>query len=207
MRRKSLITLIVILSIVLINEVAFIVNGLLSPKPTVISTASLFPDPTTAPNPQPPYAPDWLSWKTALITDPQSIASIEKNSFLHTKKGELITGISLSGNEWISIQVFDTTEDLKSAKSPIPHYLDALSKDGWNYTSDIAEGKTIKGVAADGPLGNLLAFVKQEGGGVRVFVLTAQTDTHTCPCTTIVRVFVSNPLPISTILENYEKEI
>lgn len=156
------------------------------------------------PSKVPPFAPDSTNWEFANTKDPQSIAGIGHNTFLFDENDNLIPNLAITGTEWVNTQTFSTKKELQSSEDLTGYYLKKLQEDRWDYSLTIND-KIMRGVAANNPMGNVLAYIKEEENGIRLFVLSTQRDKDDCPCTITSRIFLSNPIKTSIIMDNYGK--
>ena len=151
----------------------------------------------------PPYTPSGMKWELANTKDPQSISVSLVNSLLFTQNGTPIPELEITGHEWVSRQIYNNNEDLKNSKSMRPVFLENLQKDYWKVVTEIAPDKAVKGILSNLPQSTIATLSKATKEGLLVFTITTQLDKSECPCTSITRVYMSDPIPVETILENY----
>ncbi len=151
----------------------------------------------------PPYVTDVNGWEIAYTKDPQSISNSLTDSLLFTGSGASISGLNITGREWINRKIHATVDDLKNSKSQIPDFLDNLQQDYWNVSTEIAPNKNIRGIISNLPQSSIATLTKVVKKGLIIFAITTTVDKTECPCTTTTRVFTSDPIPTETILKSY----
>lgn len=148
----------------------------------------------------PPHAPELTEWQAVNPQDPQSITQVQFDTYLRASGSATIQPLPLLGREWINIQTIKSENEFSEMKL-ISHYLVRMESDGWKYTIAI-DGENFSGVAANGPLGNVISYIKVVDNKLQLFVMSTQRESTTCPCKVTTRILLTNPVPISTALTN-----
>ncbi|MDO8270001.1 MAG: hypothetical protein Q7T54_05040 [Candidatus Levybacteria bacterium] len=221
MKRKFLIVLNIVLLIILILELVVILlklrqnlqqqtdtpqkdEKLQSPTPSLTPSTSILP---------PEVAP-YLPWRVVDSNDRESIQNSNKDTLLYTRFGNPIQNINIAGKEWISTIEFNSDAERDKSQDFRDYYEKLLDKNGWGYDIKIDQTKTIKGVAADGPVGGIHGQLKTVGSSIQIVVFDYSIRSFveskefispiSCPCKYEYKVFISDPIPLAEVLKNYK---
>jgi hypothetical protein len=117
------------------------------------------------------------------------------------------------GRLWVSTNRHSSESELYDMRKRFnAHYYDAFANSGWALEQD-SESKQISfhGIVADGPLSNILGYVKIQDNKIRLIGLSYEISNFTtisgeyepiqiaCPCDLNLKVFVSDEVNLDTI--------
>lgn len=215
MRRNILIALNVLLFLIFISELILITPHFINNQPEEVVAEKAQPIEIPSPTPittsiLPVDAISDLSWKVVESTDPSSILQTTK-TLLYTRFGSPINNLSITGSEWESSGVvtaeMDNTADIRRA------YTSMLSDAGWVQQLKY-DDKTVKVIAADGPSGGIMGYLKETDNAMQVIIIDhmitplsepSRQSQSLCPCEYTYRVFISNPIPVADVLKEYKE--
>jgi len=177
-----------------------------TPQPT--PKISVLATPVPLSSPKPPFFTNPIQWNFADSKDPNSM----QNTQLLYLESNPLPGIKITGIEWISEHENITNEKLAELKDIETEYLKTLNELNWKQSIDI-QNKQLSAISADGALGGITGNLKSDDKNLTVLVLDGQiiksesssNAAINCPCNYTMRIFMSNPIPLSE-LDRYLKE-
>lgn len=195
--RQAWIGLITTLLIVVLIEVSLITKTL-APNIFPLQNKSIQQNPQTNSTSNIPELPAEFTWKAESLSDHDSIFYTNRNFLLNEKTGNISIS-NLSGKEWVSKKNVNSKKEIDNYEFK-NSYSKTLLVSGWTNNL-IFHNMSLQGIAADGPTGGIIGFLKTNGNELQIIILSQQVTNfnntefaYGCPCTLTSRVFLSNPI-------------
>ncbi len=159
-----------------------------------------------------PHLPD----QSAKTVDLSDIPPLYPNLIWITDTSELLgkSGIyregnsaSISGKQWVASKKGIAPTDMDTVRTGFRKYYDTeLTKRGWYTQLKTSSGDTVIPLQADGPGGSIWGYIGSDNNVIRIVLLEEKLPPSgpdvqlNCPCDVTFTVFISDTIPIATIL-------
>lgn len=216
MSKKFLITVNIALGVLLLSEISLIAISLnkdrtksINPVANQDNTKSL---PTVSRNEDVPL-PDGYDWIELSPDDSYSMFRDFSQTPIYASPGPQDTlKFDISGEEWIYTSENLSLDERNQTRTGLENYYsDFATNNQWSSDLTINNIRLMP-LSSDSPIGSNYGYLQQKGGTVRLIqissldMLPEGKYLEDCPCSFSFRIFISDPIPVDTILDAAKRD-